>query len=172
MKTTFCILSLIVFFVLFMVDCKPIEREEKTKLVVQGIIPESSAEKAGILVKDVFIKYNGFPVFTIAELNTLKDGVTSDSVDVLIKRDGKEMVIKLQKGQMGVFLKELLPDITYKKDAVVIKGIPALDWSTGKSNSFHTSIEAIANHLGIEKDYVYLYGVSGAAFRLHFHKDW
>lgn len=172
MKTTLCILFLIVCFVLSVTSCKPTDGEEKTKLVVQGTMPGSPAEKAGILVKDVIITYNGIPVFTMKELNELKDGITTDSVDILLTRDGKEMTVKLPKGQMGVFLKELLPDLRYKKDAVVIKGIPALDWSTGKSNSFHSSIEAIANYLGIERDYVYLYGVSGAAFRLHFHKEW
>jgi hypothetical protein len=171
-KIALCTVFLIGFFTILVVGCKSTDREEKVRLVVHGITPQSTAEKAGIREKDILITYNGIPVTTIKELNKLKDEVTSDSVEVSIERDGKEMVVRLPKGQMGVFLKELLPDITYRKDAVVIEGIPPLDWSTGKSNSFHASIEAIANYLGIEKDYTYLYGVSGAAFRLHFHKEW
>jgi membrane-associated protease RseP (regulator of RpoE activity) len=171
-KIALYILFLVGFFTILAVGCKSTDREEKARLVVQGITPRSAAEKVGIMKKDVIISYNGTPVFTIKGLNELKEGVSSDSVSVLVERGGKKMEIMLPKGQMGVYLKELLPDISYKRDAVVIEGIPPLEWSTGKSNSFHASIEAIANYLGIEKDYTYLYGVSGAAFRLHFHKEW
>ncbi len=145
---------------------------ETTKLVVQGVVPKSPAEAAGLQQNDILIEYNGIPAHTVNEVNELKKKVKTDSVDVTVLRDGKKIIFKLPAGQMGVYLKELLPDLKYKKDAVVIDGIPKLDWSTGKSNSFLAAVEVIANHLGIDKDYVYIYGVSGAAFRLHFHKDW
>jgi len=152
--------------------CKPEETIEFTKLVVYSVVAKSPAESAGIKEGDVFLKYNDIAVKTLKEVNELKNKVESDSVNILVQRDGKELTFKLPVRQMGVYLKELLPEIKYKKDAVVIEGIPKLDWSTGKSATFHAALEVIANHLGIDKDYVYLNGVSGSAFRLHFHKDW
>lgn len=148
------------------------ETVESMRLVVQGVEPESPAEIAGIKPGDVFLEYNGLPTHTLKDVFELKKAVKTDSVDVMVLRNGNRMTFKLPAGQMGVYLKELLPEIKYKEDAVVIDGIPKLDWSTGKSNSFLAAVEAIANHLGINKDYVYINGVSGAAFRLHFHKSW
>lgn len=172
MKDVVLIILLVAGLVLCDGACKPEETIESKKLVVHSVVAKSPAESAGIKEGDVFLEYNGIPVQTINEVNELKKKVESDSVDILVQRDGKKLTFKLPVGQMGVYLKELLPDIKYKKDAVVIEGIPKLDWSTGKSATFHAALEVIANHLGIGKDYIYLNGVSGSVFRLHFHKDW
>lgn len=149
-----------------------VEATESAKLVVQKVVPQSPAERAGIEPGDVLLEYNGMPTHSVSDLLELKKVVKSDSVGLAIIRDGKRIALKLPAGEMGVYLKELLPEIEYAKDAVLIEGIPKLDWSTGKSNSFLAAVEAIAHHLGVGKDYVYIYGVSGAAFRLHFHKNW
>ncbi len=144
----------------------------QTKLVVQSVIPESPAEKAGILPKDVLLKYDGKPVFTLKELNEFKEQAKTDSVEVVLLRAGSEVETKLPKGKLGVYLSELLPDIKYKSDAKVIEGIAKLGWDTGKSNSFFAALEAVANYLGIKKDYTEINGASSAAFRMQFHKDW
>ena len=151
------------------VDAAP---AEQPNLAVTGVVPGSPAERAGIQPGDVFKTYVGTPVSTLDEVNKLKQQVTTDSVEVRLIRGGQELAIMLPAGQMGVFLKELLPDLEYGEGDVVIEGIPQLDWSLGKSNSYLAALEAVANHLGIDKDYVWLNGVSGAAFRLHFHEDW
>lgn len=170
-KTVFVIL-LVVGLVLMSKAAECVEPQDSTRLVVQSVVPDLPAEMAGIQPGDVFLEYSGIPVHTLNDLFELKKAVKTDSVDVVILRDTKKITLKLPAGQMGVYLKELLPEIEYKEDAVVIDGIPKLDWATGKFNSFLAAVEAIANHLGIDKDYLYINGVSGAAFRLHFHKSW
>jgi hypothetical protein len=142
------------------------------KLVVQDIVEDSPAQEAGIRKGDVILKYNGKPVTTSAEVNELKEKVKSDSVEILVGRNGEQLTFKLPVGTMGVYLIELLPEIERKEDAVILDGIAKLEWSTGKTNSFLAAVEAVGKYLGVDRDYVYLNGVSGAAFRLHFHEDW
>lgn len=142
------------------------------KLVVQDIVEDSPAQEAGIKKGDVILKYDGKSVTTSAEVNDLKKKAKSDSVEILVGRNGEQLTVKLPVGTMGVYLIELLPDIERKDDAVVLDDIEKLEWSTGKTNSFLSAVEAVAQYLGIDRDYVYLNGVSGAAFRLHFHEDW
>lgn len=168
-----CVILTGLLFSVSVVIAKEAEKQtEQTMLIVQNFVPDSPAEKSGILVKDIFLKYDGKPVNTLTELNEMKAELKSESVEITVLREGKELMIKLPKGQMGVYLKELLPDVKYKADAVVIEGIPKLSWGTGKINSFLACVELAANYLGIKKDYVEINGVSGAAFRLHFCKDW
>ncbi len=145
---------------------------EEPTLVVKSTVPESPAQRAGMLPNDILIKYNGTPVNTLKALNDLKLQAKGDSVEIVVLRNLNELTLKLPTGSMGVYLTELLPDIKYKDDAVVIEGIPKLSWESGKINSFLACVELVANHLGIKKDYVEINGVSGAAFRLHFCKDW
>jgi hypothetical protein len=173
MKKLMCVILTGLLFSVSVVIAKEAEKQtEQTMLIVQNFVPDSPAEKSGILVKDIFLKYDGKPVNTLTELNEMKAELKSESVEITVLREGKELMIKLPKGQMGVYLKELLPDVKYKADAVVIEGIPKLSWGTGKINSFLACVELAANYLGIKKDYVEINGVSGAAFRLHFCKDW
>lgn len=148
------------------------EPTEQTRLVVKGLIPDSQAQKAGVLPNDILLQYDGKPVQTVKELNDLKALVKTDSVEIVVKREEKELKFKIPAGSIGVFLNERLPDLTYKADAVVIESIPKLGWDTGKDNSFFAALEAVANYLGIKKDYIEINGISGAAFRLQFCKDW
>jgi hypothetical protein len=148
------------------------EQTEQTKLVVQSVMPESPHEKAGILPNDILIKYDNKVVNTFKELGQAKEQVKTESLEVVFLREQKEIIVKIAKGQTGVSVKEFLPDIKYKEDAVVIKDIPKLGWETGKINSFLGCVELVANHLGIKKDYVEINGISGAAFRLHFCQGW
>ncbi len=146
--------------------------EEQTKLVVQSVVTDGVGEKAGILPGDILLKYNGAALNTLKQLNEIKAEVKTESVEIVIVRDDKEISFEIPKGPIGVYLKELLPDLKYKNDAVVIKDIPKLDWATGKMNSFLACVELVANHMGIQKDYTWLDGISGAAFRLHFCQGW
>lgn len=145
---------------------------EELRLVIKSTAPESPAQRSGMMPNDILIKYNGTPVNTLKALNDLKLQAEGDSVEIVVLRNQNELTLKLPAGSMGVYLTELLPDIKYKDDTVVIVGIPKLGWETGKINSFLGCVELVANHLGIKKDYVEINGISGTAFRLHFCKDW
>ncbi len=172
MTHTKFVLAIIAIALLFISTMSAEQPAEQTRLVVTGLVAGGASEKAGIMIDDVFVKYDGKFVSTRNELNEYKNQVKGYSVEIVVLREGKEITFKIQKGSIGVFLKELLPDIKYKEDAVVIDGIPKLGWETGKINSFLACVELVANQLGIKKDYVWINGISGAAFRLHFCKDW
>ena len=148
------------------------ETTESVRLVVQNVEPQSPAEVAGIRPGDIFLEYDGVPTAALKDLFRLKDAVKTDSVWVVVLRENERIELRLPAGQMGEYLNEMMPEIQYKEDAVVIHDIPKLSWSTGKFNSFFAALEAIANHLGIDRDYVYINGVSAAPFRLHFYKSW
>jgi len=57
------------------------------------------------------------------------------------------------------------------KDKVFIENIPRLEWGKNTENSFIRSVQLTLNALGENYSYDFLMGISGAAFRLHFHLD-
>ena len=145
---------------------------EQPTVVIQSLVPGSPAEAAGIKEGDVLLEYNGKPVTSAADAQRLREEVTTDSVDVTLLRGEERVTVRLPAGKMGVYLAEQLPELAYEADAVVIEGLPVLNWDEGKENTFLACLEAVAGRLGIDKDYIELNGASGAAFRLHFFKDW
>jgi len=58
------------------------------------------------------------------------------------------------------------------EDKVFIDKIPRLKWAENRDNSFIRSAQLTLNALGENYSYEFLMGISGAAFRLHFHPDW
>ena len=58
------------------------------------------------------------------------------------------------------------------EEKVFIDKIPQLKWAEGTDNSFIRSAQLTLNALGENYSYEFLMGISGAAFRLHFHPDW
>jgi hypothetical protein len=148
------------------------ECKKEQRLVITGVIPGSYAEIIDIRPGDVIATYNGKEVHCLKKLTMLKDEVTADSVEIVIRRDNESVNFVIPKGQIGVWVKELLPDVIFDEDAVVIDGIGPLDWDTGESNSFIAALTRIAEYLEIKRDYVYLMGTSAAAFRVHFHGEW
>lgn len=144
----------------------------ESRLLISEVIKDSHAEKAGLAEGDILLEYAGKPARTVVELMKIMNALELDEVPLVILRDSERIDIEIASGQLGVMLKEIMPEHEFDKDAVIIEGIPKLDWSTGKSNSMFAAMELAANHIGIEKDYTYIFGTSGAAFRLHFHKDW
>ena len=57
-------------------------------------------------------------------------------------------------------------------EKVFIDNIPRLKWGENTDNSFIRSVQLTLNALGEDYSYDFLMGISGAAFRLHFHPDW
>lgn len=173
MKRLFLMRILLVLVITFSVFYAQEEECEKDQhLLVTGLVPGGAAETAGIKSGDIILSYDGQEAHCLKKLNMLKEAVKSDSVEIVINRGGETISYTIAKGMIGVFLKELLPDIEFQKDAVIIKGIRPLDWSTGETSSFISALTRIAEYLDIEKDYTYLMGSSGSAFRIQFHEDW
>ncbi|MFA0760076.1 MAG: hypothetical protein HZLCBSQH_000164 [Candidatus Fervidibacterota bacterium] len=75
--------------------------KELRGVVVEEVIPNSPAEKAGLKPKDVILEYNGTPIRNIAHLQSLV-GRTAPGTTVSLKilRDGKEMTVNAQIGEL------------------------------------------------------------------------
>lgn len=164
------ILVIVTFSCLYALEEETCPKEQR--LVTVGIIPGGSAATIGLKTGDVIVSYNGTKVHCLNKLAILKAEVVTDSVEIVIARAEKIMSFKLPKGEIGVYIKEVLPDIKFEEDAKIIKGIGALGWDTGESNSFIAALTRVAEYLKIKKDYTYLMGTSGAAFRIQFCEDW
>jgi hypothetical protein len=65
--------------------------------------------------------------------------------------------------------KEMKTQLSRADGVVVIDGVEKLSWESG-FNTAMGSIGAVARALGDDVSYEYLMGVSGTAFRLHFHQ--
>ena len=55
---------------------------------------------------------------------------------------------------------------------VFIEGIPRMQFGTGMDCSFIRSAQVALDAIGESYSYSFLMGISGAAFRIHFHPDW
>jgi hypothetical protein len=141
-------------------------------LVVNSVEDGTEADRVGLKEGDIILSYDGKEVTSVAQLNELKMKVKTDEVDLVVLRKDEKREFKIKAGQIGVYLSERRPEIELAEDAVVLKGVGKLGWDTGMSSSFIAALAVTADYLGMEKDYTYLMGVSGGAFRIHFHKDW
>ena len=141
-------------------------------LVVTSIEDGTEADRVGVKEGDIILSYDGKPVSAVAQLNQLKEEVKTDEVELVVLRKDEKREFKIKAGQIGVYLSERRPEVELAEDAVVLKGVGKLGWDTGMSSSFIGALAVAAEYLGSEKDYTYLMGVSGGAFRIHFHKDW
>jgi len=63
-------------------------------------------------------------------------------------------------------------ELVETKDKIFINKFPRLKWGEHTENSFIRSAQLSLNALGDNYSYEFLMGISGAAFRLHFHPDW
>lgn len=65
-------------------------------IIVQELSPGGSAEKAGVLVGDKIVAFNGVAVSTFTQLNYEKDKCKpGDTVGIAVERDGKRIELKV-----------------------------------------------------------------------------
>ena len=65
-------------------------------ITVQEVSPGGAAEKAGVLVGDKIVAFNGVTVSTFTELNYEKDKCKpGDTVGIAVERDGKRIELKV-----------------------------------------------------------------------------
>ena len=70
--------------------------------LVTDIVPSSQAAAAGIQPGDVIVSYNGAEVKSERQLARLKTGVTGDTVQIGVWRDGTLVQMPIKAGQIGV----------------------------------------------------------------------
>jgi hypothetical protein len=78
----------------------------------------------------------------------------------------------LFKSRLNANVHPMPPRVTESKERVLIEGIPRLEWGKGMDTSFIRSCQVALNSLGEHYSYDYLMGISGTAFRFHFHPEW
>jgi tetratricopeptide (TPR) repeat protein len=72
-----------------------------TGLLVQLVVPEGNAAKAGLHAGDVLLRYNNTPLKSVADLKLVMGG---EAVKVHYWRDGKEEIARLRPGNLGASL--------------------------------------------------------------------
>ncbi|MCK4357958.1 MAG: hypothetical protein KAW92_04320 [Candidatus Cloacimonetes bacterium] len=148
------------------------EAKKVVGLEIVNFTEDSNFKKAGAQIGDFIIKYNGEDVYSIEGLNSLKESVETSEVEVVVKRDEDEIKFTIPKGQIGVYLKEVLPDHKVDDDAVIIENIGQLGWGFGMENSFLGAVYRVNEKFGQEVSYEDIVGLSGYAFRLQFFDGW
>ncbi len=72
-------------------------KEKDGSLVVNDIVEEGPADKAGLEKKDVIIQFSGHPIKTLADLKIALFGTKiGDKVNIQVKRDGKPLDKKIE----------------------------------------------------------------------------
>ena len=169
MKRTiiFCLMLLLISGNLI---SKETNEESFMKLKIVGFGENSSLEKAGAKINDIFLNYNGKPVHNLNELNKLKEENKDEKVKVGILRGQAVITLEIPKGRLGAYLNEVVTKHPIDKDAVIIDGIGELKWGAGMENSFFGALSLVENKIGQHTSYNDLVGLSGYGFRLHFFK--
>ena len=169
-KFQFC-LSIILIISVSIISAGEIKKEKEvkmTKLVIQNFAEDSNLEKAGAMIGDQIINYNGKNVHTVMELNDLKKSTTAAEVQIDLLRGQLLIPVKIPQGQLGVYLKEVMPKHAIEKDAVIIEGIGKLGWGMGMENSFLAAVTLLEAKYGQKLGYNDILGLSGYGFRLQF----
>ena len=168
MKKIIIIFSLTVMLITSLLIAEQTEKESLMKLKITGFNEGTAIEKAGAKIGDILLTYDGKPVYTLKQLAECKEAVKTDEVEVTLLRGQAVIPIKIPKGQIGVYLQELIPDHKMDDNAVVIDGIGKLGWGIGMENSFLGALTLIEEKFGQKTSYEDLVGLSGYGFRLHF----
>lgn len=169
MKKIILIFSLTLLLITNSLIAEQTEKENLMKLKITGFNEGTAIEKVGAKIGDILLTYNGKPVNTLKQLADLKETVKTDKVDITLLREQVVISVKIPKGQIGVYLQELMPDHKIDDNAVVIDGIGRLGWGIGMENSFLGALTLIEEKFGQKTSYQDLVGLSGYGFRLHFY---
>jgi len=165
-KLSFILVLLLICSFIFSEEQKM--ESKKPILVIQNFADQSSLQKAGAKIGDNIQKYDGKDVSSLQTLGELKKQVNTDEVEIILKRDAKMLTLKIPKGQLGVYLKELMPDHMFAEDAKIIDDLGKLDWGIGMENSFLGCVYLLEQKFGYKLSYNDIVGISGYAFRNHF----
>ena len=161
------IVIIIVISILVLVYCTSAGQSAK-KLKISSFVDGSKLQEAGAMKGDYILKYDGKTVLSQNHLIELKNRVKTETVQVVLLRDGKKLKFRIPVGQIGVVLKEYEADHVPARDANIIEGIGKLDWGIGMDNSFLACVYLLEQKFGSKLSYTDLVGLSGYAFRFHF----
>ncbi len=164
-----------IFFVIgliaFLMACQNARKDGKGLEVIK-FAKDSPLEKAGAQIGDYIVAYNKEPVESIRMLNSAKDAITAETVEMLLVRGEGHIKITIPRGRLGAYLAEWDPEHSIDDDAVVIQKIGPLRWESGMENSFLGAVYRLDERFGRGISYEDIVGLSGYGFRLHFFDQW
>jgi len=149
------------------VPAKSIERHIEVEKLVVG----SQAEGLGILPGDVILEYDSAEIETVSGLKKAIAAATTPEVKLVVRRGDNVIEMTAKPGKIGVYLRTVAK-VHRMPDAKIIEGIEPLSWDSGEIISFIGCVRRVLAHYGEQHNYMYLMGISGAAFRLHFFDGW
>ena len=79
----------------------PMIAEANHPFIIDSILPNSSAEKSGLLKNDSFITVNNVKIETFGQFGELMNSNKGKKINSIILRDGKEVTIELQVDSFG-----------------------------------------------------------------------
>ena len=87
-----------------------VERDESRQVLISRVIPESPAEKAGLIEEDIVLSVNGTDINDSLELIKFVEAHSTENLAYLISRNGQQMFYEItpEDGKIGVFLSELM----------------------------------------------------------------
>jgi serine protease Do len=96
------------------VQVKPAEEKERG-VIVEKILPDAAAAKAGVKEGDRIVKLNGQEVIDPAQLRTLLGSyVAGDKVSVVINREGMEIVVEVKLDAVKATAPAEKPELPFK----------------------------------------------------------
>ncbi|MCF7913188.1 MAG: hypothetical protein K9M99_11710 [Candidatus Cloacimonetes bacterium] len=148
------------------------ESPEKGGLLITDFTENSVLQNAGAQKNDILWKYNGTIVESVEQLGELKKRVDTELVEVEVLHHAEHHVLQIPAGKIGVYLMLIPWEGVIDTDAVMIKGIGKLDWSSGMDNTFLGALEQIEKLKGQGLGYEDLMLLSGYSFRTNFFEGW
>lgn len=172
MKKIFLFLGIVIIFLLVFSSVLFAEgNKDHIMIKITKFQDNSQLKEAGAEVGDIIFKYNGVEIESVEHLAKLKQQAKTDSINVVLLREDKEVPITIKKGSLGVYLEIKVPDHKVDPDAVIIDGIGKLGWGKGMDISFLACICLLEEKYGDKLCYRDILGLSGYGFRVNFHED-
>jgi hypothetical protein len=145
-------------------------QKEIRGLKITSFTENSSLQNAGAQAGDIVTHYCGVRLLSMEHLIDLRDKWEKDTAEVSLMRGSEAIVLRVPRGLLGAFMKEIVPEHPVETDAVIIEGIGRLGWGIGMENSFFGCVTLLEEKYGMKLSYNDILGLSGYGFRLHFFK--
>lgn len=106
---------------------KQLNSDVKSGVMIEYIQPNSTAEKAGLKIKDIITEYNGIKVRDTTEYGKARDHFLAktdiNKLTLTFIREGKPITVSVVKGPMGIETKDWSPlmeslfEMMYREDS-------------------------------------------------------
>lgn len=164
---------LIILFCLTVSACAIISKDKKTGsepgLIITNFSDDSNLKEAGAEINDILLKYDGELLYSVSQLDELKNAVNTDEIEVVVKRGDALNTYVIPKGKIGVYLLPIIKQVEFAGDAVMIDNVERVGWDLDMDVSFFGCLSSIEKLKGSGCSYNDLMVLSGYGMRTCFH---